>query len=854
MEAQRGAFERRCRNFQNEDAEYPIKKPQRKGQTSVKDVGSTIRHIADDYWQSHGKHLRPGRNCRTPNNAKTPDNPEGARPGQNIEDVERGLLEGLLFGGPARRPPGFDGWVCAMGPQPKHRMVKPDPDASVASGVNPTTASAPEYIIDPITNRKVQTAAPEAYNPPEKAPEPPVQPVKPYRSHYPPVTDDVLKPPEEKSLAGEPFPVVSQDRQPVLESEQYLADLRGTPAAGTLSRLSRKHGDISWHRRVGFVPAFDETVSSANDTKGAVVQKRATSYIDRLEARYRTGFYCHEPDGMYAESYRQSSSKSTERPRYPKYAESQCREPDGKHTTKAAQAVPFLRELDNCRPSLSGQLDGGKGNGLGAEAPAAGLREYPALQSSEPTGKYAEQVDPKPEDDSSDLGAHEAFSYEDSEATANVEPELVAPELDRSRAVLYNEPDGRDKTELATPGYSEAELKAYQPVDGNKPDGEAAERRDANEVFLEFDSMPESSADTKSEKTYYRRMLESIMSESAAESDVADQDATATLRKSKEQIASSVPETAQGLTGHYVRDFPEEFSRSWSTENSASKSTLLPADAASSVAQAAEPCPVAPQTPRPASALEPALERYRSRPENGTSVGNSPGGNDTSMAAAGTPADIGPGPTLYKVLVYDPTMQCINTAETTSTVPDSSSPLTPAEVLLRISNPSKFLPHFGPLQAQGFEIVSGAGDVLIFRRVGEVVSQSGQSDNTVNTTIATTAGTIATSVATSTRPPVNPIDMTGGLRDYTVAAGRFASPTGFVNYDLPPRFNSGIEVHREEPVFSGPKEEPGKRGKTSLPKRLALGALWVAGASYSLGVVGEYFRTGGANGKGPKGF
>ncbi len=66
-------------------------------------------------------------------------------------------------------------------------------------------------------------------------------------------------------------------------------------------------------------------------------------------------------------------------------------------------------------------------------------------------------------------------------------------------------------------------------------------------------------------------------------------------------------------------------------------------------------------------------------------------------------------PTVYKILAYDPTMQTISVAETTSVVPDLASPLRPTEALLRLSNPTKFFPHFAPLQAEGFEIVAGGG-------------------------------------------------------------------------------------------------------------------------------------------------
>ncbi len=202
-------------------------------------------------------------------------------------------------------------------------------------------------------------------------------------------------------------------------------------------------------------------------------------------------------------------------------------------------------------------------------------------------------------------------------------------------------------------------------------------------------------------------------------------------------------------------------------------------------------------------------------------------------------------PTVYKILAYDPTMQTISVAETTSVVPDLASPLRPTEALLRLSNPTKFFPHFAPLQAEGFEIVAGGGDRLVFRQVrpAKVAAQGGTAY-------------------------VNPIDMMGRSAAVPNAAA-FVSPTGFVNYDIPrveeqsaePPFRSNIDVRREEPVFSGQKSSSrGKGGKKSekarvnVGKRVIIGGAWVAGISYALGVVTEYFHTGGTDGKGPTGF
>ncbi|PVH85920.1 hypothetical protein DL98DRAFT_511018 [Cadophora sp. DSE1049] len=210
-----------------------------------------------------------------------------------------------------------------------------------------------------------------------------------------------------------------------------------------------------------------------------------------------------------------------------------------------------------------------------------------------------------------------------------------------------------------------------------------------------------------------------------------------------------------------------------------------------------------------------------------------------------------PEPTLYKILAYDPTMQSVSTAETTSIVPDSSDSLTPAEVLLRLSNPSKFFPHFESLQSQGYEIVAGSGDVLVFRKV--------RSGAPVLPKVETPAEAHEKAVTQERKRVTNPID---GMQS-TPITGDFASPTGFVNYDTPrgseAPFKSNIDVRREESVFSGRRnwedeveeERPKAKGKG---KRLLVGAAWVAACSYAVGVVSEFFRTGGMDGKGPQGF
>ena len=206
-----------------------------------------------------------------------------------------------------------------------------------------------------------------------------------------------------------------------------------------------------------------------------------------------------------------------------------------------------------------------------------------------------------------------------------------------------------------------------------------------------------------------------------------------------------------------------------------------------------------------------------------------PGTNSASPAE-----DIAPStePSLYKILAIDPSTQQIQTADATSIAEDTHTPLTVVDVMQRLSNPSKFFPQFAPLQAQGYEIVSGSGDVLIFRKV-RAASEPG--------TVFLRGATRPRRADAATNP-VNPIDMMGSV-PIIPNVGNFASPTGYVNYDPyepsenetktpkpkpPPPFRSTIDVRRGNEVFGGwndvrPKEKWWRRGWKGVPMLVIFG-------------------------------
>ncbi|KFA78705.1 hypothetical protein S40288_01604 [Stachybotrys chartarum IBT 40288] len=318
-----------------------------------------------------------------------------------------------------------------------------------------------------------------------------------------------------------------------------------------------------------------------------------------------------------------------------------------------------------------------------------------------------------------------------------------------------------------------------------------------------------------SEKTERERLASDMSWEASI---AAARDALQEVKKP----ASSTP------TGIYARDFPEEFSRSWCMRNSAAGSSLYPKDQDDGSAASAEdadgqtiedgPSSMDESFPGEPKRLEPALARsfLRTRQPNlsqheraramadpysmvpqglQTSYAEECGNQATwptfvrhfaakaetegeaSRQSSGSGSGAGSAPSaadqpeshdesgLYKILVFDHSTKSISMAETRSCVPGSFEPLTPADAFVRLSTPAAFLSYLAPLTAHGYEIMSGSGDVLVFRKV-----RPAQPD----------ADSIPLEPAT-TRPRINPVDMMG-----SPVAGNFASPTGFVNYDVLP--------------------------------------------------------------------
>ena len=214
----------------------------------------------------------------------------------------------------------------------------------------------------------------------------------------------------------------------------------------------------------------------------------------------------------------------------------------------------------------------------------------------------------------------------------------------------------------------------------------------------------------------------------------------------------------------------------------------------------------------------------------------------------------------YRILAFDPQSQEITSATSTSSSQsqlDASAAeriISVPEALLSLNSPARFLPYFAEIQAEGYELIRGSGDVVVFKQVREA-----------STTPAPKVDKVA--------PPAysyrdtNPIDGT--------TTGNYASPTGFVNHDAivaptredevsdgPKAASGAAKVTRQEPVFSGGQRwQEANASQTKRPgrarrvvRRVFWGAVWVGACSYAVGVVVEFFTTGGSDGLGAVGF
>ena len=177
----------------------------------------------------------------------------------------------------------------------------------------------------------------------------------------------------------------------------------------------------------------------------------------------------------------------------------------------------------------------------------------------------------------------------------------------------------------------------------------------------------------------------------------------------------------------------------------------------------------------------------------------------------------------YRILAYDSSTQNIITAETTSSTYDQytkNKSIEPSEILSRLNNPAKFIYHLGEMQRDGYEIVSGGGDILVFRKVSS-------EDN-------------------STVLP----ESTSNNNNATIDTSADADIRGTIAKSADQKDHSTTHNEREQELpFTEPPSTIGGKFRRTIHRMILAGSA-TAATCYAIGAVCEFFRTGGADGRG----
>ncbi|KUL88171.1 hypothetical protein ZTR_04080 [Talaromyces verruculosus] len=211
-----------------------------------------------------------------------------------------------------------------------------------------------------------------------------------------------------------------------------------------------------------------------------------------------------------------------------------------------------------------------------------------------------------------------------------------------------------------------------------------------------------------------------------------------------------------------------------------------------------------------------------------------------------------------RILAFDSVNSQVVCAETTSSMHTNEPIRHAADVLLDLNNPAKFLPYFAKMKADGYEIVSGCGDILIFRKTATNGSESAIADSAdVEQLMISTKGKIGSGTETlvskdsdSLSQPTDRSKSRIVQRQETVFTG---GPPNWSPYQSPSSPSSATEELEYTQTEPSTKTSTATKLRKGI-RRIVLSGVATAGTFYAIGVVCEYFLTGGQDGLGPEGF
>lgn len=134
-------------------------------------------------------------------------------------------------------------------------------------------------------------------------------------------------------------------------------------------------------------------------------------------------------------------------------------------------------------------------------------------------------------------------------------------------------------------------------------------------------------------------------------------------------------------------------------------------------------------------------------------------------------------PPVYKVLAYDAGNDVIKTAVTSSNFTNKETPISIQKALSGLYQPARFVAHFAELQKDGYQVIDGTKDLLVFKKV-KSTAQATATESEDRASLQDHGLFKGTEEATANSAGRNPID--GMSHPIEPSTGSFASPTGFV--------------------------------------------------------------------------
>ncbi|KAK1069529.1 hypothetical protein LTR74_004855 [Friedmanniomyces endolithicus] len=90
-------------------------------------------------------------------------------------------------------------------------------------------------------------------------------------------------------------------------------------------------------------------------------------------------------------------------------------------------------------------------------------------------------------------------------------------------------------------------------------------------------------------------------------------------------------------------------------------------------------------------------------------------------------------PPVYRILAYDSGNDMFSTATTTANFTGTETPISIPQALSQLYQPARFVPHFAALQQEGWQVIHGTADLLVFRKVATAVEKAPAKEVTPST-------------------------------------------------------------------------------------------------------------------------